>query len=371
MPRILSALIVALALPAAAQDGGGAPPKVQVAAAYTDEVTETATFIGRVEAIDKVGIVARVSGFLEDVKVADGAEVIAGEVLFQIEPDSYRATQAARQADLASARAALDLAMIELRRTSELVNRDASPQSELDTAQANRSTAEANVKAADAALRQADLDLGYTVITAPFDGRIGRIERSVGDLVGPDAGPLVTLVREAPIFVDFSLSERQMIEVLQQHERNPDDPDRLANAPEVHVILPNGDELDETGRIAFADNRVDPATGTVAVRARFPNADRLLIDGGFLNIRIDAAQPVARLLIPQAAVQRDQRGDFVLTVNAQGMVEQRYVTLGDQVGTAVIVQDGLVEGERVITEGLQRVRPGVPVDAVLAASPAD
>jgi RND family efflux transporter MFP subunit len=369
MPPLLLVIFLALALPAAAQQGDPVPPRVQVAAAWTEAVTEQATFIGRAEAIDKADLVARVPGFLEEVKVRDGAEVIAGEVLFQIEPDSYRATVSAREADLASARATLDLAMVEFDRTRQLVARDSAPQSDLDAARANSARAEAAVKAADAALRLSGLDLGYTTISAPFDGRVGRVLRSQGDLVGPDTGALVTLVSESPIYVDFSLSEGQMVDVLQQLGGRATD--RLADGPSVHVTLPNGVELDETGVIAFADNRVDPATGTVALRARFDNRARLIIDGAFLTVRIEATEAVERLLIPQAAVQRDQRGDFVLTVGAQGTVEQRYVTLGDQTGTAVVVSDGLREGETVIVEGLQRVRPGVPVDAVLSAGPAE
>lgn len=371
MTRLLSVLLLLISLPVAAQTDGAAPPRVQVAAAWAEDIVQAATFIGRAEAIDRVDIVARVQGYLQDIKIADGATAIADEVLFQIEPDRYAAAVAAREADLASARAALDLATVELGRTRELVERGSSPQSELDIAQANMAEAAAAVKAADAALRQAELDLGYTAIKAPFDGRVGRVQRSAGDLVGPGTGPLVTLVREAPIYVAFSLSEGQMIDVLQDFGGGVGDRSTVVNGPEVHVTLPNGSELDETGRIAFADNRVDPTTGTVTVRARFDNGDRLIVDGAFLTVRIELPEPVERLLIPQAAVQRDQQGDFVLTVNAEGMVERRYVALGDQTGTAVIVADGLREGETVITQGLQRVRPGVPVDAVLAASPAE
>ncbi|MEM8580586.1 MAG: efflux RND transporter periplasmic adaptor subunit, partial [Pseudomonadota bacterium] len=137
----------------------------------------------------------------------------------------------------------------------------------------------------------------------------------------------------------------------------------------VYAILPNGDELAEPGRIVFVDNRIDPTTGTITVRAEFPNERELIIDGSFLNVRIEAAEPTPVLLIPQASVQRDQRGDFVLVVGQQQTVEQRYVTLGRQVETAVVVVDGMREGETVIVEGLQRVRPGVPVDAVLAGTP--
>jgi RND family efflux transporter MFP subunit len=373
MPSRLAALIVLLALatPLVAQQADPPPPKVTVTAAYSREITQEVSFIGRGEAIDKVDLVARVSGFLQEVRVENGAEVAAGDVLFRIEPDTYQAAVAAREADLASARASLELAGIELRRTEELVQRGSSPQSELDVARADQQSAEAAVKAADAALRQAELDLGYTEVTAPFGGRVGRIDRSEGDLVGPTTGPLVTLVREAPIFVAFSLSERQMVTLLQEIQENAGNGANMADGPAVHATLPNGTDLGETGTIAFADNRVDPTTGTVTIRAEFANTDRLIFDGAFLTVRIEARAPVERLLVPQASVQRDQQGDFVLVVNAQGMVEQRYVTTGDTVETDMIVTDGLREGEQVIVDGLQRVRPGVPVDAVIAGSPVE
>ncbi|MEY8837493.1 efflux RND transporter periplasmic adaptor subunit, partial [Cribrihabitans sp. XS_ASV171] len=138
-------------------------------------------------------------------------------------------------------------------------------------------------------------------------------------------------------------------------------------SPVVHVTLPNGTPLEETGEIVFVDNRIDPQTGAIAPHAQFANDKRLIIDGAFVNVRIQALEPVTRVLMPQAAMQRDQRGPFVLVVNNKQMVEQRYIQTGDTVDSAVIVLDGLREGESVIVEGLQRVRPGVAVDATMAA----
>lgn len=362
----LSILALGIALTATAPGAQTAEqaPRVSVAAAYSKEITEEAEFIGRGEAIDKVDIVARVNGFLQRKMVFNGVSVAQGDPLFHIEPDLYEATLQARQADLDRAQADLELTGIELKRKEELLKRGSVPESERDVARANELVAEAEVKSAEAAIRSAKLDLSYTTITAPFDGRLGRIETSVGDIVGPNSSPLVTLVRESPIYVSFSLSEKQLTDVLEELGNDATNLPEAEVGPDVAVVLPNGSPLEETGKIVFVDNRINPLTGTVTVRARFENERRLIVDGAFLSVRISALQPVTRTLIPLAAIQRDQRGDFVLVVNDKQLVEQRYVQTGEQVETAVIVTEGIQPGESVIVEGLQRVRPGVAVNAV-------
>ena len=160
---------------------------------------------------------------------------------------------------------------------------------------------------------------------------------------------------------------KQFTSVLEQFGEDPATLAESSQSPNVHVTLPNGTELDETGEIIFVDNRIDPLTGAITITAQFDNAKRLLVDGAFVNVQIEALEPTLQVLIPQAALQRDQRGEFVLVVNDKQMVEQRYITTGDTVDSAIIVTDGLREGESVIVEGLQRVRPGVAVDAVVAS----
>lgn len=344
----------------------GANPKVAIAAAYSEEIIEEARFLGRGEAVSKTEVLARVTGFVEEIAVADGTRVKAGDVLFRIEPDTYQANLASRQAELTRAEAELELAGLELNRKQQLVERDAVPLSEFDIARANQTIAEAKLASATAALRQAELELGYTEIKAPFDGRVGRINVSIGALVGPNSGPLVNVVSETPIYAEFSLSESQFADLLERLETDVNGPVRNGESPDVFVELPNGTVLEEAGRVIFIDNQIDPTTGTIALRAQFQNMRGLILDGAFVNIRIQALQPTPSLLVPQAAIQRDQRGDFVLIVTDQGLVEQRYVTLGRQIDAAVIVEEGMREGESVIVEGLQRVRPGVAVNAVLA-----
>lgn len=363
----LGAVLCATSQASLAQDAPSAP-KVSIAVAHTEELVREASFIGRGKAIDKVDIVARVSGFLQDILVENGADVKKGDVLFQIEPGTYAANLAARKADKAAAEANLKLAQIELDRKSELLRREAGTEADRDIAQANYQVAEANIEIADAAIKLAELDLSYTSVAAPFDGRIGRANPSAGELVGPTTAPLVTLIRTAPIHVAFSLTEKQLVSFLQLHDASFEDLADGSKALDVFVSLPNGTKLEEVGHIVFADNRIDPATGTVSLDVEFPNENGLIFDGSFVSLRIEDNVPMDALLIPQAAVQRDQRGDFVLVVGAEQLVEQRYVTLGRQEGVSVVVEEGLVEGEAVIIEGLQRVRPGVEVTAVLAGS---
>lgn len=358
---------LALTRVAHAQDTA-APPKVTIAAAYEKELIREATFIGRGEATAKTDLVARVTGIITEIVAEDGAAVKAGDVIFRIEPDTYRADVAAKTASVSSAEANVKLAEIELVRKTELLRREAIPESELDIAQANAAVAEAELDAARAALDEAQLNLERTEIMAPFDGRIGRSTVSLGALVGPSTGPLVTLVQETPMYVTFSLSEPQLITILERLDRGLSDLMENGASPNVFVRLPDGTLLEEPGKITFLDNRIDPATGTIALRAEFANERRIILDGGFVSVVIEDLNPTLSILIPQNALQRDQRGDFVLVVTDQQLVEQRYVTLGPQEETAVVVQDGLRVGESVIVDGLQRVRPGVEVNAVLTGT---
>lgn len=354
-----------------AKDGSAEPvaPVVTVVGITSKDVTRTSKFIGTVEPVDDVALIARVEGFLEEVMVKDGSTVKSGQELFRIEPEKFVAAEARATAGVAQAQANLALAEIELERDTKLLASDTIAQSRFDSTIATRDAEVAIVDSKSADLDLAKLDVTYTTIKAPFEGRIGKVDYSVGDLVGPGNGPLATLIRVSPIYVSFSVSERDYIDAVKRLGDPAANNLTRESSPPIRIVLPNGDEFDETGWLVFVDNNVDPTTGTLTLRAQFENESGLLVPGTFVNVEVDAKEAVRELMVPQSAIQRDQRGDFVLLVNAEGMVEVRYVVTGPQVETDLVVSEGLQEGESVIVEGLQRVRPGVPVTTTTASQP--
>ena len=352
----------------ASENGAQEAPSVIVAGVSNREISRSANFIGRTEAVDAIDLKARVSGFLEERAVEDGVHVTAGDILFRIERAQYEAAVAQARADVAEGQANLALADLELERKTTLLASDTIAQAEYDLALASREAAAASVDARRAMVRQTEIDLEYTEMPAPFDGRIGKIAFSQGDVVGPESGPLATLVRVSPIYVDFALSESQFLSLSSKVAADLTQDVDPSNSPPVTLLLANREPFDEIGAVVFIDNRVDPLTGTIALRARFENSRGLLTPGMFVTVTIEAEEVQTGLVLPQAAIQRDQKGSFALVVGSEGLVEQRYVELGTQVETDVVIESGLQEGESVIVEGLQRVRPGVPVNAVRATN---
>lgn len=346
------------------------PPSVTVAAAQNKDVRQSVQFVGQIAAVDEVALIARVSGFLNSKEVPDGSTVNEGDLLFTIEKTQYEAALESAKADLASAKADAALKAADEKRDKDLLEKGHVSEAAYEATLAQKQQAEAAVDARIAALKQAELNLGYTDIKAPFPGQIGKTTYSVGEVVGPTTQQLAKLIRKAPVYVNFSVSEAQYLNAVKEHGITAEDIDP-STAPDLSLILPNGERYGEKGRIVFIDNTVDASTGTVSFRGEFDNKDAVLLPGTYVSVIIEAPQETKALAIPQAAIQRDQKGDFVLVVGNEETVEQRYVKLGDQVDGDFIVSEGLQEGERIIVQGLQKVRPGVPVNAVLAAKPVE
>lgn len=343
-------------------------PAVSVVTVHLEDVARDVEFIGRIEAIQQVDVRARVQGFLENVAFTEGQDVNADDLLFEIEPDQYEAALLQARAQQASAEASLHNAQLTLNRRQELYDRKVGTRADLDEAIASRESAAASLDSAKAAVRTAELNLSYTRILSPIAGRIGRANITLGNVVGPDSGALARVVQLDPIRVVFSVSERDFITVVQQGHGTPLEKINAGFIPTLR--LPNGTIYPEQGRIDFVDNEVDPATGTVPVRASFPNPSRVLLPGGTLSVRVRPAEARRMPLVPVQAVQENRQGKFVLVVGADNRVEQRPIKATLQVGQNWAVEDGLRAGETVIVEGLQKVRAGAEVNAVFTP-PAD
>lgn len=340
----------------------GAPPSVTVVAVQNHDVTRNAEFIARVEAIQSVKIQARVEGYLQQVAFKEGQDVHAGDLLYVIEPGLYEASLASAQAQVQQAQASLREAERNLARNQELAKRGNVSQATLDQATAQRDTAAAQLAAAQAAVKTAQINLGYTRITSPIDGRIGATAVTVGNAVGPNSGALATVVQLDPIRVVFSVNQRDLVAVKQ---RSPNATQAEINARFVPTLrLPDGSMYGETGRIAFISNTVDPATGTIPVYADFPNPHSLILPGMVATALVRPEQPQRAITVPVAAVLQDQKGKYVLIVDSNNRVVERRIETNGQMNQEWVVASGLQQGDEVVVEGVQKVRPGQVVRPV-------
>jgi membrane fusion protein (multidrug efflux system) len=324
-----------------------------------EQVTEQSEFVGRVVAVDRVDLRARVPGFLKERRFTEGQEVKADEVLFVIEPDQYQAVVDQRKADVTKAVAENENAQAQLTRGEELLKSKNISQAEVDKLKAAQSVAAASIAQAEAALASAELDLSYTQILAPVAGRIGLAKFTVGNLVGPESGSLATLVSRDPIYVQFPVTQRERLEVRRNAEREGKALEHLT----VLARLPDNSLYGQKGRLDFVDVTTDQGTDTLTVRAAFPNPDGILVDGQYIGVLIQDDTPKTELVVPQSALQIDQQGTFVLVVDSENKVQVRRIQTGASQGPKVAVTEGLKEGDLVISEGIQKVRPGQVVRA--------
>jgi membrane fusion protein (multidrug efflux system) len=319
-------------------------------------MTSQRDFLGRVHASDKVDLRARVEGFLEKRLFTEGGFVKEGELLFQIDKAPFQAEVEQREADLAAAEAVLKNAEVQLARAEELVGKQAVAQTTLDQRTADEGKAKAEVMKAQAALRRSKINVSWTDVTAPFGGRIGQSQYSIGDVVGPSTPSLATLVRTDPVNVTFPVTQREFLRA------------RGARALEqykVRLILADKSLYAEPGVLELVDVQANEGTDSVTLRARVPNPNGVLISGMSVSVRLEFGEAQMTLVIPFTAVAIDQQGPFVLTVGDDNRVARRNLKIGSQTGGLVVVQDGLKAGDRVIVEGQQRARPGSVVAPTL------
>lgn len=329
------------------------PPAVVVEPVRFEDITEQRTFTGRIEAIDKVQIRARVQGVLTEQAFKEGAEVKKGQVLFRIEREPYEIAVTQAEANLANADAALRLAKVNYDRALELKKRKVGTQATLDTARSTLVQTQATVKSRQAELRTAKLNLGYTTIEAPIDGRVGRAAYSVGNFVNASSNPLITLVAQDPMYVAFPVPQQILLEV-RKAGQGP-------NSVVVRLRLADGSRYAQVGQIAFSAVQATSSTDTVLVRARIPNPERILVDQQLVNVLVVSKEPEKKLVISQSAMLIDQQGPYVLAVAGDNKVSIKRIKTGPQRGGQIIVTAGLKAGEKVIVSGHQKVRPGQQV----------
>jgi membrane fusion protein (multidrug efflux system) len=340
------------------------PPAVVVQRAELQGVARAYEFVGRIQAVDTVGIRAREEGFLDTVLFREGEQVKAGDLLYQLEKPPYQAQVDQAKANLAAAQAQAANAEAQFQRTQDLAKQQFMAKATLDADRATMETARAQVQQMKAALAVAEINLGYTDIHSPIDGRIGRTAITQGNLVNPASGVLATIVSQDPIHVLFPVSLRQLEEIRESRRR----PDGSLAKVEIILRLPNGQEYPHPGVWNYTEPQVDQTTDTVVLRGTMPNPEGRLIDGQFVTVLIRERQQQPLLVVPQAALQLDQAGYYLLVVDDQDKVEMRRVVTGPAQGPGMVVQSGLKPGERVIVDGVQKVHPGQLVTVTDLAS---
>jgi len=345
------------------------PPKVTVANPVQQPVTNYLEITGNTAAVNSVDLVARVQGFLQEIHYRDGDFVKQGTVLFTIEPEPYQVKLDQAKAAEDGAAATLRQAEAEYQRQSQLASRDFASKSTLDQALATRDSGKANLVQAQTNTRIAEINLSYTKVMAPFDGIVTARLVSVGELVGTSPTQLATIIQLDPIWVNFNISEQDVLRVRAEMRRQGLTPADLKKVP-VEVGLQSETGYPHKGLLDYAAPALNVATGTLPVRGIFQNADRALLPGNFVRVRVPVQQVPQALLVPEAALGSDQGGRYVLVVNGDNVVEQRKVGVGQIVGEMRVIESGLKQDDRVVVTGLIRAIPGEKVDPQLRTASA-
>jgi len=364
---LLAPMLAVFAVPALAQPGPAGPPAVGVAQAQKRPVIEISDFVGRIQAVSRVDLVARVTAFIQERHFTEGAEVHTGDLLYRLERAPFEAQVAQQAAAVATATAVLAGGNLVLGRAEALLNGPAGQRSLVDDARATQRSQAAQLIGAQAQLRLAQVNLDYTEIKAPIDGKISRTTVTEGNVVSPSSGTLATIVSQDPMYVLFPISVRAALDLR----------DRYADkggfsAVTIKVTLPNAEAYDQAGQLDYVDPTVAPNTDTLTLRGRMPNpvrpgskagqpGDRELSDGMFVTVKLEGVQPVEQIAVPRVSVLSDQQGSYVWVVGSDNKVAQRRVQLGQSTPDTAVISAGLKEGETVVVDGVQRVRPGIVV----------
>ena len=345
------------------------PPAVTVAKPVSESVANYLDFTGTTAATQAVTVVARVEGYLEQIHFTDGQQVKKGDLLFTIQQTQYEAQLKQAQAEVEVQKAALRHAEIELPRYARLVKQDAATQTEVDHWQTEKEQAAARLLTAQAQVELAQLKLSYTLVRAPIDGRIGRHLVDKGSLVGGLGQPtsLAEIDHIDPIYVYFTIDQRELLRVMERQKALPRGTITQGVIPATFGLLTE-DGYPHLGHLDFASISVAPTTGTLQVRGVFPNNDFTVLPGLFARVRISALEKTNALLIPGDAVRFDQQGEYVLVVNAKNVVERRGVKVGLQVGSRLVISEGLNADDSVVVEGLLQAVPGREVSPHAPAS---
>lgn len=338
-------------------------PAVSVIEVTKQNVHPEVSFVAKIESMDKVGLRARVTGFLQERLFNEGDMVKEGQPLFVIEKVNFEASVREAEANYEQAQAQATNAKAQYDRTQKLFKTKDVSEARLDETKAAHMSAIAAVSQMKARLDLAKQDLDYTEITAPMSGKIGESAFSVGELIGPSSGVLAEIVKIDPIDAVFSVSENQMLSLQYQFR------DQKAGTATVKFYTSDGREYPEEGRFSFVDNALDEAMNTLKLKASFPNPDGKLISGQYGRVVLTSPTTLSDIVIPMKAVQRDMLGAFVYVVGAENVIEKRAIKTGTELPNfEVVVREGLNPGEKIVVEGFQKVAPNIPVTPQLVST---
>lgn len=362
--KTMGVLAMAVVMAGCSEPAEPPPPEpvaVSVVELQASEVRPSREFVARTSASARADITARIEAEIQEVLFREGARVQQGQVLVLLEDTRASADLQQSEAELAAARAELDSAQRNLRRGEDVAKKGFLSASDLDKLKDRFSAAQSRLQAAEAALQKARTNLDYAELRAPFDGWIGRLNFDVGAVVGPGSGPITSVLVTDPMYVEFQVNEADFIAF---RRAGAESADAVARTLDLSLTLSDGARYEQPGTLDFADVQTDASTGTVAIRAVFPNPGAVLVPGLYVTLKVAGHAGDQRVLVPQVAIQETLEGKFVLLVDGQNQVVQRFIKTGAREGALLVVESGLEAGDRVVVEGLQKVRAGVAVNPV-------